>query len=74
MLGIVATGGLGWLAAVSYDGSTVLGATAIVTTGDDGAGVTTSPSSPSPTTSTATSTAPTVTSVQGGAHVSTGGS
>ncbi len=71
MLGVVATGGLGWLAAVTYNGSTALGATAIVRTDDEGGSAATPASS---STATGTSSSPAVASVQGGAHVSTGGS
>jgi hypothetical protein len=76
LLGLAATGGLGWFAAVTYDGSTATATTASVTLdGTTAAGTTTSPSTSTTTSPSSTSTTiPTVTSVQGGAHVSTGGS
>jgi len=74
MLGIAATGGLGWAAALSYDGSTPASAatTAVVTADSDTS--TTSSATTSTTTTAPATTAPTVTSVTGSAHASTGGS
>jgi type VI protein secretion system component VasK len=76
LLGIAATGGLGWTAALSYNGSTTsTAATAGVITADAGSTSTsTSTTTSSASSSASATTAPTVTSVIGNAHASTGGS
>lgn len=81
ILGIAATGSLGWAAAITYDGASTradLTAAVVTTTvGDTTATDATSTTSSTATTSGATSSvaaAPVVSSAPGGAHVSTGGS
>jgi hypothetical protein len=81
ILGVASTGAFGLVAAATYDGS---GATAVVDTAaitgtTSTATATTSVTATATATTTTTNTsassaAPTVTSVSGGAHVSTGGS
>jgi hypothetical protein len=66
-LGVAATSGLGWLAAMTYTGSTTA-ATAVYAATSGG----TTPSSTTPAPLSAAS--PTVTSSSGSAHVASGGS
>ncbi len=75
ILGVAATGGLGWASALTYNGALTQSAlTAAVTTETvDGATPATSGTSSSTSTAAATA-APTVASTTGQAHVSTGGS
>lgn len=69
-LGMAATGGFGWLAAVTYSGSTTAATAAftVPSTASTTVGATTSGASGT------TTTVPTVTAAQGNAHASTGGS
>lgn len=73
---VAATGGLGWLAAVTDDGTPTTGATTIAVVGASGSIDTAAAdtSNTSGTTSSGTVTAPTVRSASGGAVASTGGS
>jgi len=75
VFGVAATWGLGWLAAVTYDGSSAgaTGAVVLTTTADD---ATTSNSTGATTASTAATAtaAPVVTAAGGTAHATTGGS
>ncbi len=76
ILGVAATGGLGWAAALTYNGAVTqadLAAAVVTTTTPDAAA--TPPAATSGSTSAAAATAPpTVTSTAGPAHASTGGS
>jgi len=73
-LGVAATSGFGWLAAMSYTGTTTAVTTAYTTTAASGASTTTAAATTTSTSSTTTTT-PTVTSASGTtAHVVSGGS
>ena len=73
MLGLAATGSLGWLAGVTDDGTTAIGAeTAIVSDSASAAAGTTSSMTTTATTHDATT--PTVTTTTGSGHASSGGS
>ena len=73
MLGLAATGTLGWLAGVTDNGTTAIGAeTAIVT--DSTSASTGITSSTTTTSTTPATTTPTVTTTTGSGHASSGGS
>jgi hypothetical protein len=73
VFGVAATGGLGWLAAMTYDGSSAAATTvtAVATTGTTTTGTTAGTST---STGVAATAAPVVTAVGGTAHATTGGS
>ena len=75
-LGVAATTGFGYLASMTFDGTTTTAATTAYTTAANAATTTTSTSTTSTTSSTTSSatSAPTVTSTTSTAHTSTGGS
>jgi hypothetical protein len=71
MLGVVATGSIGWLAAATYHGTTAAGTeTAIVSGANDPAATSTAAATATPT----ATTAPTVSTATGNGHASSGGS
>ncbi len=77
--GIAATGSLGWLAAMSYDGSTSVATTAVAGTTADSSTTTATAATPTPATTTtsagaAATAAPVVTTTSGTGHATTGGS
>ena len=75
VLGVAATGSLGWAAAMTYDGSTAnRTAAAGITATDVTADGTTSTTTGSQGSTSTTATAPTVSSSSGNAHATTGGS
>jgi hypothetical protein len=71
-LGVAATGGFGWLAAVTYSGATTSVTTAAITMPAATSAATGATSST--TSGTTTAAVPSVTAAQGIAHASTGGS
>jgi ATP phosphoribosyltransferase len=70
-LGVAATSGFGWLAAMTYTGAVADAATAYTTTATTGSATTSAAATPS---AAPTATTTTVTSSSGVAHVSSGGS
>ena len=71
MLGVAATGSIGWLAAATYNGATAAGTeTAIVSGVNEPSTTSTTAATATPT----TTTAPTVSTTTGNAHASSGGS
>ena len=82
-LGVAATGGFGWLAAMTYDGAAVTATTTTTTTtvtnpAATGSATTSTPAGTTSSSSTSTTygtvTVPTVQAASGPAHASTGGS